>query len=95
MSRTIVAAFAAILAATPAAATQLINQDSVSYNIEVTSEAGSIQATINGQTTEVVCSSSSENCKIMVEGIGEIVVSGAQDVVIENGTLTKKERTGN
>ena len=77
--------------AAPAAATSLINKDSTSYDIAVSSGGGTMKTSINGKTTKSgVCSSSASTCKIEVEGVGYIEVSGSDDVVIEDGDLERR-----
>ncbi|MEL6235069.1 MAG: hypothetical protein AAFR46_11730 [Pseudomonadota bacterium] len=78
----------ALVLAMPAGATSLINKDSERYDIAVNSGGGTMRTTINGKTTKSgVCPSSASSCKIEVEGVGEIEVSGSEDVIIEDGEL--------
>lgn len=78
----------AALIALPASAGSLINKDSSSYDIAVKSSGGTMKTSISGGTTKSgICSS---DCKITVEGVGEIEIGGSDDAVIKNGKLEKK-----
>lgn len=78
----------AALAAWPASAGSLINKDSSSYDIAVKSSGGTMKTSIGGGTTKSgICPS---DCKITVEGVGEIEIGGSDDAVIKNGKLEKK-----
>lgn len=83
------AAFA--LVAGSAAAGSLINKDSSSYDIAVSCGGGTMKTSISGGTTKSgVTSSSASSCKITVEGVGTVEVSGSDDVEIRNGRLNVK-----
>ena len=86
--KTLLYTIAACAICLPASATDLINKDSESYDIAVNSGGGTSRTSISGKTTKSgVCSSSASTCKIEVEGVGEIEVSGSEDVIIKDGEL--------
>lgn len=86
--KTLIATLVISLLALPIGATSLINKDSESYDIAVSSGGGTMRASISGRTTKSgICASSASTCTITVEGVGEIEVSGSEDVIIENGAL--------
>lgn len=90
MTRITTAAIAALFvfgAGAPAEATQLINQDSDKYDVVVNNGSSTTRFTINGRTTRGACSSSTSECTIEVDGVGEITVSGSTDVLIKGGEL--------
>jgi hypothetical protein len=81
----------ALVAAPVAAATDLVNKDDVTYAIAISSGAGTMKTQIAGKTVKIgVCASTAAKCVVTVEGVGEIEVTGADDVIIENGRLSKK-----
>jgi hypothetical protein len=89
--RAALAGIAAVALACSAQATDLVNKDAVTYAIAVTSGAGTMKASIAGKTVKIgVCASTAAKCVVTVEGIGEIEVTGADDVVIQNGRLSKQ-----
>jgi hypothetical protein len=77
---------------TPVAwATDLVNKDSATYAVAISSGASVMTASIAGRTTKIgVCASTAAKCVVSVDGVGEIEVTGADDVIIENGRLSKK-----
>jgi hypothetical protein len=78
---------ALIAAACTAAAVDLKNQDSSSYDIKIHDGPTTTSSTIEGNTTRVsICS----DCKIEVVGVGEIEASGDVVVVIKDGKLAKE-----
>lgn len=75
----------------PAVATDLVNKDSATYAIAVTSGVSTMKTSIAGKTVKMgVCASTAARCVVTVEGVGEIEVTGADDVVIKNGRLSKE-----
>lgn len=79
---------AAAFLALPAGATSLTKKDSERYDIAVSSGGGTMKTSISGGTTKSgVCPSSATRCTIEVDGVGEVEVSGSDDVVIRNGDL--------
>ncbi len=83
--------FAAALVAGPVMAGSLINKDSSSYDISVNCGSGTSKTSISGGTTKSgILRSSASTCEVEVDGVGEIEVSGSDDVVIKNGKLSKK-----
>lgn len=73
----------------PALAGSLINKDSSSYDIAVSCGGGTNKTSISGGTTKSgILRSSASKCKVTVEGVGTIEVSGSDDVVIRNGKLS-------
>lgn len=75
----------------PAVATDLVNKDSATYAISVTSGVSTMKTSIAGKTVKLgVCASTAARCVVTVEGVGEIEVTGADDVVIKNGRLSKE-----
>lgn len=82
---------AAALIAGPVLAGSLINKDSNSYDITINCGSGTSKMSISGGTTKSgILRSSASTCEVDVEGVGEIEVSGADDVVIKNGRLSKE-----
>lgn len=82
---------AVALAASSAAAGSLINKDSTSYDVAIDCGAGTTKTSISGGTTKSgALRSSASKCEVTVEGVGEIEVSGSDDVVIEDGELSAK-----
>jgi hypothetical protein len=89
--RAVLACVAALALSWGAHATDLVNKDGVTYAIAVTSGAGTMKASIAGKTVKIgVCASTAAKCVVTVEGVGEIEVTGADDVVIQNGRLSKQ-----
>ena len=79
------------LTATSTLAGSLINKDSTSYDIAISCGGGTNKTSISGGTTKSgILSSSASSCTVEVDGVGEIEVSGSDDVVIKNGKLEKK-----
>lgn len=77
--------------ASVAQATDLINKDSVTYEIAVTSGVSTMKTTIAGRTVKIgVCATAARRCVVTVVGVGEIEVSGGDDVIIRDGKLSKK-----
>jgi hypothetical protein len=87
----LICALAAPCVAASVGATDLVNKDSVSYAISVSAGGGVMKGDIAGKTTKIgVCASSAVKCVVKVEGVGEIEVTGADDVIVQNGRLSKK-----
>ncbi len=85
--KSILCACAAILFAVTGHASDLKNEDSVRYEVRISSGASTISTSIEGQTRQTnVCS----DCEIEVVGIGKIQVRGAEVVVIKDGKLSKQ-----
>ena len=82
---------AAALFTAPALAGSLINKDSTNYDIAINCGSGTSKTSISGGTTKSgILRSSASSCEVEVDGVGEIEVSGSDDVVIKNGKLSKK-----
>jgi hypothetical protein len=81
-----------LAAASPAAvATDLINRDGMTYQIAVTSSASTMKTSIAGRTVKQgICAPAAVKCVVKVDGVGEIEVTGADDVVIKDGKLSKQ-----
>jgi hypothetical protein len=80
-----------LAAAGAAAATDLVNKDDTAYQIAVTAGVSTMRTSIGGKTVKQgVCAARAAVCVIKVEGVGEIEVTGADDVVIRNGKLSKQ-----
>lgn len=81
----------ALAFAAQAWATDLVNKDNETYQIAVTAGGGVMKASIASKTVKIgVCPSTAATCVVSVEGIGEIEVTGADDVVIQNRRLSKQ-----
>lgn len=78
-------AIVATLVSTTANAASLQNKDSRSYDIKVKGSSTMSTSIQSGTIKNNICSS----CKIIVEGVGEISVSGSDRAVIKNGKLSK------
>lgn len=75
----------------PGWATDLVNKDNETYQIAVSFGAGVVKTSIAGKTVKIgVCPSRAVKCVVSVEGVGEIEVTGADDVLIQNRRLSKK-----
>lgn len=88
--RIALAVLAAALA--PAAgATDLVNKDNRAYAVSVVTSRGMQKLSIAEKSVKLgVCETTAASCVVIVEGVGEIEVTGADDVIIENARLSKK-----
>lgn len=76
-----------LLGAPSAIAVDLVNRDSKSYEVRVTSNGKSFDTSIDAATViNNICSSS---CRIEVKGVDSIQATQNQTVVIENGSLKR------
>ncbi len=82
---------ALLMTTTTGMAGSVINKDSTSYDIAVNCGGGTSRTSISGGTTKSgYLNSSASKCEVEVKGVGEIEVSGSDDVVIKDGSLEKK-----
>lgn len=82
------AILAIVLTAATANAGSLINKDSTSYDVAISCGGGTTKTSISGGTTKSgALRSSASKCEVEVEGVGEIEVSGSDDVIIKDGKL--------
>jgi hypothetical protein len=83
----ILSACAAVLFAMTSYASDLKNEDSVRYEIKISSGASTTGTSIDGNTLQSnVCS----ECEIEVVGIGKIQVKGREVAIIKGGKLSKQ-----
>lgn len=79
------AVIACAMASTSAMAVDLVNKDSRKYDVSFEDGPSTQRSSIHGSTTQSgVCS----KCKLVVEGVGALEVSGKQVVVIKDGKLS-------
>lgn len=82
---------AALALAGAAGATDLVNKDGVTYAVTVTWAGTARALAINAKAVKLgVCPANAVKCVVAVEGVGEIEVTGADDVIVANGRLSKK-----
>lgn len=87
----ILAALLAITVAASAAATDLVNKDGVAYSATIISGEVKVRLAISAKSAKLgVCASTALKCIVSIDGVGEIEVTGADDVVIRGGRLSKK-----
>lgn len=84
-------AMASCAMASSAVATDLVNKDGADYVVTVSTGANAVKVALGGKSVKLdVCPSRAARCIVSVAGLGEIEVTGADDVVIRNGRLSKQ-----
>lgn len=84
MMRMLVACVAVAVMVSAAAAVDLKNEDSTTYQLKIHDGPAVTDSSIEGGTTKAsICS----DCTIEVVGVGEIQASGDQVVIIRDGQL--------
>jgi hypothetical protein len=75
----------------PASATDLVNKDGATYAVVVKWGETETAFSLMGKAVKLaVCPATAAMCIVAVEDVGEIEVTGADDVLIVNGRLSKK-----
>jgi hypothetical protein len=83
-------ALLAVAVAAAAGATDLVNKDQAAYTVTVTSGSKVVKAEVKGKSVLAqICPSTAAECLVTVENVGEIAVTGADDVVILGSRLSK------
>lgn len=89
--RSLLAALILGAAAGPAAATTLVNKDDAIYRYTVKSDKTSATGEIAARSAIInVCPPAAARCVVTIEELGEIEVTGADDVVIQGRRLSKE-----
>lgn len=78
----------ALMAAGPAAAASVVNEDRTDYVLVVTTDRGSRQITLRpGQSVRDLC----ESCEISIEEIGVLTLRAGERAVIRGNTMMIEE----
>lgn len=74
-----------------AAATTLVNKDDTPFRYSVSAGGNKATGTIAPKSVlQNICPLTAPICVVVVEGVGEVEVTGADDVVIQNAKLSKE-----